>query len=362
MEFPHSMGLLYTAVTQYLGFPSYGDEFKVMGLAPYGEPEYLDRLRRWSRVGPGQGSSWISPTSCTTGRCQHDVGQRRADYRRGVLAAARRSLGPRRPPCEPLEPVTEMSRRPSRRCSKRWSWACFARWRQRSGEKNLCLAGGVALNCTMNGKILAETPFEHVYIQPAAYDGGTSLGAALTSNIRLLGAPRDFVMDHPYWGLEYSPEACRRRSTPMDWRTVRLPDDCLADEAAATRSRMVASWVVSRDASNGAPAHWATGASSAIRATPAMKDHLNHRIKHRESFRPFAPSVLEEHAADWFEEPGPSPFMLMTCQVRREKQALVPAITHVDGTARQQTVSRATNPRYWALVQAFGGRPASLWS
>jgi carbamoyltransferase len=207
----------------------------------------------------------------------------------------------------------------------------------------------------MNGKILAETPFERVYIQPASYDAGTSLGAALYVKHQILGAPRDFVMDHPYWGLEYSREACRTALDAHGLSYRELSDEALADEPAALiDAGHIVGWYQGRF-------EWGPRAlgNRSIVCDPrqaSMKDHLNRRIKHRESFRPFAPSVLEESAGDWFDQATPSPFMLMTCQVRRDKQDLVPAITHVDGTARQQTVSRALNPKYWALIHAFERR------
>src|SRR6185295_18456252 len=223
---------------------------------------------------------------------------------------------------------------------------------EKTGLKDLCLAGGCALNCTMNGKILAETPFERVYIQPASYDAGTSLGAALYVKHQILGEPRDFVMDHTYWGLDYSRDACRAALETHRLAYRELPDEALADEAAALIAEgNIVGWYQGRF-------EWGPRAlgNRSIVCDPrkaSMKDHLNHRIKHRESFRPFAPSVLEERSAEWFEQGTESPFMLMTCQVRRDKQSIVPAITHVDGTARQQTVSRKTNPKYWQLIHAF---------
>ena len=217
-----------------------------------------------------------------------------------------------------------------------------------TGLTDLCMAGGVALNCTMNGKIQSETPFRRVYIQPAAYDGGTSLGAALYVKHHVLGQPRDFVMDHTYWGLEYSPAQCRAALDARGLRYREMDDEPLADAAATliTQGNIVG-WYQGRF-------EWGPRAlgNRSIVCDPRsdrMKDVLNSRIKHREAFRPFAPSVLEEKAGDWFEMSEPSPFMLMTCQVRKAQQAAVPAITHVDGTARQQTVSRAANPKYWGL-------------
>ncbi len=221
-----------------------------------------------------------------------------------------------------------------------------------TGLKDLCLAGGCALNCTMNGKILSETPLERVYIQPAAYDAGTSLGAALYVKHQILGAPRDFVMDHTYWGLEYSRDECLAALRAKDLCYRELDDQAMADAAADFIAQgKILGWYQGRF-------EWGPRAlgNRSIVCDPrsaAMKDHLNSRIKHREGFRPFAPSVLEERAGDWFDMPGTSPFMLMTCQVKHELQPRVPAITHVDGTARQQTVSKSTNPKYWRLIHAF---------
>jgi carbamoyltransferase len=353
VEFPHSMGIVYTAITQYLGFAMYGDEFKVMGLAPYGQPEYLDRLRQIVRVKPngafeldlsyfvhhseGVNMTWESgsPTigDVFSGKLEREFGHRRRagealEARHYNLAASLQAL---------LEEVV---------------LGLIRKIGEKTGLKDLCVAGGVALNCTMNGKILSETPFERVYIQPASYDAGTSLGAALYVKHQIFGAPRDFVMDHTYWGLDYSREECRAALDAQQLSYRELPDEALADASAdLIANGNILGWYQGRF-------EWgprALGNRSIVcdPRNPSMKEHLNSRIKHREGFRPFAPSVLEERAGDWFEMADPSPFMLMTCQVKREQQSRVPAITHVDGTARQQTVSKSTNPRYWGLIHAF---------
>jgi carbamoyltransferase len=353
VEFPHSMGLLYTAITQFLGFPKYGDEFKVMGLAPYGEPEFLDALRPLVHRTPRNGfeldlsyfvhhTDGVNMTWDSGAPTIGDVFSPKLEAR----------LGPRRRPDEPLDRRHMNLAASLQALLEEVVLDLLRALAAKTRSKNLCLAGGVALNCTMNGKIIGETPFEHVYIQPAAYDGGTALGAALYVRHQILGAPRDFVMDHVYWGLEYSREACRAALEAQKLAYCELEDEVLAERAAALVAEgRILGWFQGRF-------EWGPRAlgDRSIVCDPrqaAMKDHLNSRIKHRESFRPFAPSVLEERAADWFEQGGPSPFMLMTCQVRADKQALVPAITHVDGTARQQTVSRRTNPKYWALIHAF---------
>jgi len=353
VEFPHSMGLLYTAITQYIGFSKYGDEFKVMGLAPYGQPEYLDGLRKLvARRADGSFALDLSyfvhhsdGVNMTWENGAPTIGQ-------VFSPKLEQTFGRKRLAGEPLEARHRNMAASLQALLEEVVLDLLRKIADRTGLKDLCLAGGVALNCTMNGKIVRETPFERVYIQPAAYDGGTALGAALYVKHHVLGAPRDQVMDHTYWGLDYSPEACRTALDSHGLKYRELPDETLASEVAAlVANRQIVGWYQGRF-------EWgprALGNRSIVcdPRDPGMKDHLNHRIKHRESFRPFAPSVLEERAADWFEDGSPSPFMLMTCQVRQEQQSRVPAITHVDGSARQQTVSRRTNPKYWALLHAF---------
>ncbi len=353
VEFPHSMGLLYTAITQYLGFSKYGDEFKVMGLAPYGEPEYLDAVRRLVRVSPKGGfeldlsyfvhhSEGVNMTWDAGSPTIGDV----------FAPKLEQLLGPRRKPTEPMAQKHQNIAASLQALLEEVVLGQLRQLAKQTGMKDLCMAGGVALNCTMNGKIQSETPFERVYIQPAAYDGGTSLGAALYVKHQILGAPRDFVMDHTYWGLEYTPEQCRAALDAHGLKYQALELEPLSAAAAdLIADGNIVGWYQGRF-------EWgprALGNRSIIcdPRSDRMKDVLNSRIKHRESFRPFAPSVLEERAGDWFEMGEASPFMLMTCQVRKEQQARVPAITHVDGTARQQTVSKTTNPKYWSLIHAF---------
>ncbi len=356
VEFPHSMGLLYTAITQYIGFMKYGDEFKVMGLAPYGEPEYLDELR--SLVTRHADGSFALDLSYFIHHSEGvNMTWENGSPAIGTVFSPRleQRFGPRRQPSDPLERTHQNMAASLQALLEEVVLDLLRRLAEKTKLTDLCMAGGVALNCTLNGKITRETPFERVYIQPAAYDGGTSLGAALYVKHQILGQPRDLVMDHTYWGLEYTREACKAALDAQGLSYRELPDAALADEVARlVAERQIVGWFQGRF-------EWgprALGNRSIVcdPRDPGMKDHLNHRIKHREGFRPFAPSVLEERAGDWFEDGGASPFMLMTCQVRKDKQARVPAITHVDGTARQQTVSKATNPKYWALIHAFERR------
>ena len=353
VEFPHSMGLLYTAITQYLGFPKYGDEFKVMGLAPYGEPEYLDRLRKLVRVKPNGGFELDLSYFVHHNEGVNMTWESGAPTIGDVFSSKlEREFGRRRMAGEPLEARHHNFAASLQALLEEVVLGLLRIVADKTGLKDVCIAGGVALNCTMNGKILSETPFERVYIQPASYDAGTSLGAALYVKHQTFGAPRDFVMDHTYWGLDYSREACRAALDAKGLAYREFDDESLADAAADLIAKgNILGWYQGRF-------EWGPRAlgNRSIVCDPrnaSMKEHLNSRIKHREGFRPFAPSVLEERAGDWFAMTGASPFMLMTCQVKREQQPRVPAITHVDGTARQQTVSKATNPKYWNLIHAF---------
>ncbi len=354
VEFPHSMGILYTAVTQYLGFPKYGDEFKVMGLAPLGEPEYLDRLRPlvtrkalgfaldlsyFVHQSEGVNMTWEagSPTLGPVFSCELE-----------------KLLGPKRQPGEPLERRHENIAASLQALLEEVVLHLLRCLAEKTGQRKLCMAGGVALNCTLNGKITRETPFDEIYIQPAAYDAGTALGAALYVRHQLLGHRRDVVMDHVYWGFEYAPAECR---AALDRRGLAYREFADSEQLAVETAKLLAEghilgWYQGRF--EWGPRALGNRSINGDPRNPRMKDILNSRIKHREAFRPFAPSVTAEAASQYFDLDQASPFMLITCQVKRDKQSVIPAVTHVDGSARVQTVTRDANPKYWQLLTAFG--------
>jgi carbamoyltransferase len=229
----------------------------------------------------------------------------------------------------------------------------LARWLHgRTGLTDLCLAGGVALNCVMNARIRDETPFRRIFIQPAAGDAGTALGAAYLLHDRDSQRARTFTMTHAYYGPAYSEEQIRRCLDRAKLSYTR-PDDLVAETAALLAENQIVGWFQGR--MEFGPR--ALGARSILASPldPAMKDRLN-EIKDREDFRPVAPAVLEEKAAEYFEPAGPSPFMLFVYRVRPEKADRIPAVRHVDGTARIQTVSRRDAPMFYALLQAFEER------
>jgi carbamoyltransferase len=353
VEFPHSMGILYTAITQYLGFPKYGDEFKVMGLAPLGEPEYLDRLRPLVKR---KGMSFALDLDYFV---HHSEGVNMT-WEAGsptlgpVFSPELETLlGPKRDSAEPLDTRHRNIAASLQALLEEVVLDLLRGLAEKTKMKTLCMAGGVALNCTLNGKITRETPFEQIYIQPAAYDAGTSLGAALYVRHHVLDQPRDVVMDHVYWGLEYSPTECRAalEKSGLEFRELIDPDELALETAKLLAQGHILGWFQGRF--EWGPRALGNRSINCDPRNPRMKDILNHRIKHRESFRPFAPSVTAESASDYFELDQPSPFMLITCQVRQDKRALIPAVTHSDGSARVQTVTREANPRYWALLKAF---------
>ena len=369
VTFPHSLGMYYTALTQYLGFWKFGDEYKVMGLAAYGQPEFLDEFRRIVRAhGPfsfrlgldyfthqtqGSEMTWRDATSTPV------VGRIFSPY-------LEKRLGPTRQPDEPLTARHHNIAASMQAALEEVLGSCWNGLAKATGQKALCLAGGVAFNCVANGKIFDASPFEGVYVQPAAGDAGLSVGAAFAVNHQVLGRPREFTMDHAYWGPQYSPAEMRKA---VDL-AVASGDAQVAefDEAALVEA-------TARHIAAGKIVGWFQGAAEwgpralgnrSILADPRraeMKEILNRRIKHREIFRPFAPSIVEEAVGEFFENAHPSPFMTFAYPVRAEKRAVIPAPTHVDGTARLQTVSRSANPLYWKLLRAVGdqtGVPAVL--
>ena len=359
VAFPHSLGLYYSAITQYLGFLKYGDEYKVMGLAAYGSPANWDEFRR---IVSASGLSFrLGLDYFVHHRQGADMTWGDAD-RTPVLgrlfsAHLERRLGPARDPAEPLAPRHRDLAATLQAALEEVLFEMLNALHQKTQQKAICLAGGVAFNCVANGKMFERTPFEQVYVQPAAGDGGLSVGAAYYVHHQILGAPRAFVMDHAYWGPEFTAEEIRRaiesRISNAELRVSELPFEELTKVTAQhIADGKIVGWFQGR-------AEWGPRAlgNRSIVVDPRraeMKEILNRRIKHREPFRPFAPSILEEATADFFERSYPSPFMTLAYAVRPEKRALIPAPTHVDGTGRLQTVSRQANPLYWRLINEFG--------
>jgi carbamoyltransferase len=358
VHFPHSLGIFYQALTQYLGFPHYGDEYKVMGLAPYGSPSCMDAMRRLIHLRNGfeldlryfRHHRESVAYEWAAGAPQFD------DLFSPLLEQL---LGPRRRPDDPL-----LDHHRDIACSAQAMYEeAFFRvlepLQRRCGLANVALAGGCAMNSVANGKIRRRTRFQRVYVQAAAGDAGGAIGAAY-SLWHARGAERSFVMDHAYWGPSFAQQeiaellaAARPRIEGSRCSVEQITDEgqlCRRTAAAIADGRVVG-WFQGR-------MEWGPRAlgNRSIVCDPRradMKAILNAKIKRRESFRPFAPSVLDDAVSEWFEEDDAVPFMMQVFQIRQEKRALIPAVTHVDGSGRLQTVSRRTNPRYWLLIQSF---------
>ena len=360
--FPHSLGLLYLAITQFLGFPKFGDEFKVMGLAPYGEPRFTKAIRQLVRVTHGGRieldlryfSHWSDGVAMTWDEGEPELGP-------VFTPRLETLLGPRRRRDEPVDARHEAIAASLQVVYEEAAFAVLRALHARTRIDRLCLAGGCAMNSVANGKIRAQTPFREVYIQPASGDNGTALGAALQT-WHQHGGDRVFVMTHGYWGPAFDDvsigHAIEARAGEVAQRAVHgtIPDESELCRWTADRiaDGKIVGWFQGR-------MEWGARAlgNRSILADPRradMRDIINARIKFREKFRPFAPSVALEALSDYFVDAVADPFMIQVYPVRPDKRSVIPAVTHVDGSGRLQTVSVETNPRYWRLIDAFRAR------
>jgi carbamoyltransferase len=358
--FPHSLGLFYQALTQYLGFPHYGDEYKVMGLAPYGQPRHLEAMRKIVKLQPGGVFALeLDYFKHHREEVSHQWADGQPTYNDLFSPALEDLLGPRRAADQPLEDYHRDIARSVQAMYEEAFFHLIGHLQAKSSLTDLALAGGCAANSVANGKVRRQTPFKRVYVQSAAGDAGGAVGAAYSVWSKL-AAKRSFVMDHAYWGPGYDDAematllASRSDELAAGGCSVRRIEDegaLCRETAAAVADGQVVGWFQGR-------MEWgprALGARSIVcdprRAD--MKQILNAKIKRRESFRPFAPSVLDRAVGAWFEEDDDVPFMMQVFQIREEKRSLIPAVTHVDGSGRLQTVHQHTSPRYYALIEAF---------
>jgi carbamoyltransferase len=395
--FPHSLGIFYSAITQFIGFPWFGDEYKVMGLAPYGEPKFLPQMREIVRV-QADGAFKLNlrcfrhhneNVSYTWNDCCPEVGTL---YRKDSLEAI---LGPERKKGEPLDQRHKDIARSAQAMYEESFFALLNALHRKYQCPNLALSGGCAMNSVANGKVYLRSPFKRMYLPAAAGDAGGAIGSALVVWTQLSTGegsgvqgsrfkahsstlpPYDSQLPsrltapllHAYTGPQF-PDAeiealLRTRgllgapasgpATPADasFFIRHFPDEsalCAATAQAVSEGKVIG-WFQGR-------MEWGPRAlgNRSILGDPRradMKDILNLKIKRRESFRPFAPSILRERVADWFEQDDDVPFMMEVFQIRPEQRARIPAVCHVDGSGRLQTVHRDTNPRYHALISAF---------
>lgn len=343
IKLPHSLGQFYSAVTNFIGFDMFsGDEWKVMGLAAYGKPKFYDFLSEKVLIKNGSGGFRFDIKVLDHHLAKH------YQFSDAVI----KELGKPRIPGEEL---TE----------HHWNIACSAQKvledtaihlvkqiKEMTDEENLCMAGGVAFNSVMNGRIFHETPFKNFYVQSAAGDAGCSLGAAYYVWHQILNKPRKYVMNNAYWGPKFTNEECQKALDAEGFKYETLPDEVLLPKLAKMISEgAIIGWFNGRS-------EWgprALGARSFV-ADPRradMREILNHKVKLREWFRPLAPSMLEEYGKEIFGVEHHDPFMITVIQVAEEWKKRIPAVVHVDGTARPQMVNKEVNPRYWNLINEF---------
>jgi len=369
MDFPHSIGLLYSAFTAFLGFEVNEGEYKVMGMAPYGEPRYVDKV--WKLVHQNADGSfsldmdYFSFHHSTEKTYSKKFEQLFGAPRPTKLHFFTEGTGFPKYFGEPPSNIHEISKLNQhyadiaasiQRVTEELILGMARNLQKETGLKNLCIAGGVGLNSVANTRIMRETPFEQVFVQPAAGDGGGALGAALWAYNTLLGKPRNFRMDHAYWGRS-SEITTFLQSNKIPYHLIEKEDQMLDQVVERLMGGKVIGWYQGRF-------EWgprALGHRSIIAdpRNPDMKDIVNSKIKFREPYRPFAPSVLAECAEKYFELPRatshyPARYMLYVVPVKPEAQSTLPAITHVDGTGRLQTVFKDQSPRYYRLIERFG--------
>lgn len=352
LDFPHSLGLFYTAFTQFLGFPHYGDEYKIMGLAPYGEALYVDKIGDLVEFTP-DGLFRLRPSYFR--RDLLDILSYEDNIPRVQSLYSEyfcQQFGAPRKKDDPLSQYHRDLAASVQRFTEMAIFRMLGHLHQKTGLTRLCLAGGVAQNSVANGKLSRNTPFKEIYIPSAGHDAGISMGAALYVHHQVLRQSRGAAIWSAYTGSHFSNEAIEACLKARNITYVRHSDESLFD-------------LVSTCLANGSVVGWFSGRSEfgpralggrSILADPRRndaKDLLNAKIKRRESFRPFAPSILEEYVAEYFEVDEPVPFMEKVFPIRQEKRAAIPAVTHVDGSGRLQSVNKAVSPRYYQLIDAF---------
>jgi len=352
VEFPHSLGILYTALTQYLGFWNYGDEYKVMGLSAFGKPVYLEQMRKIVRLTPdgffqldtsyflhdseGVEMTWLNESP--------KIGRLFSEKMISLLGPARvdQELDQRfQDIAASLQAIYEAA-----------SFHILNHFHKKTGMENLALSGGCIQNSLANGKIYERTGFKHVYIPPAAGDAGGAIGSAFYLWNNSLCKPRAFTMDSAYWGPEFGRQEIRSILGEKNISYQEVSDADLYKRIAGDIARgKIIGWFQGRS-------EWGPRAlgNRSILADPRkkeIKEILNARVKKREWFRPFAPAILEEDACEWFESCAATPFMEKVYSIKEKKKALIPAVCHVDGTGRLETVNRNLNEPFYDLIKAF---------
>ncbi len=354
VEFPQSLGIFYTALTQFLGFWNYGDEYKVMGLSAFGKPIYLDKMQEIVKLknnglfdldtsyflheSEGVEMTWLNE--------QPKIGKIFSDKLIELLGEPRKEK----------EELNEKFQNIAASLQAMYEEAFFHilnHLHKKTGLKSIALAGGCLQNSLANGKIFSRTPFKNVYIPPASHDAGTAIGSAYYLYHQVLDNPRKFIMNSPFFGPEYDDRTNKEALEKYKLKFRYLDEKNLIKKTAQYLAKgKIVGWFQGRT-------EWGPRAlgNRSILANPCrkdMKEILNTKIKKREPFRPFAPSLLEEAVSDYFEESYPVPFMEKVYVIKPEKRKKIPAVTHIDGTGRLQSVRSQNNPLYYKLIKEFG--------
>jgi len=359
--FPHSLGVFYSSITQFLGFKNYGDEYKVMGLAPYGKPTLLDKLEKILILNK-DGTFKLDLDFYVFHKLFHNYDFENGEIKMGNLYSKKmlEIFGNPRNKNEDIKQFHKDLAHSTQALYEKAFFNLLNKIYEKYQNKNICIAGGCGMNSVANGKITKFTPFKNIYIQPAAGDSGGALGAAYSTWHKILKKEKKFVMKHASWGNFYHNDYIK---LILDNEKDKLNDqNC---EINYFENYKVLNENVAKDLSNGKIVGWFQGrmewgpralGNRSILADPRrsdMKDILNLKIKRRESFRPFAPSIMREYVSEWFETEDEVPFMMKVFQIKNEKRKIIPAVTHVDGSGRLQTVYKDTNQKYYNLINNF---------
>ncbi|GMU97134.1 MAG: carbamoyltransferase [Ignavibacteriota bacterium] len=354
VTYPHSLGIFYTAFTQFLGFPWYGDEYKVMGLSPYGEPKYVDQMKKIVRLLDNglfelDESYFIHSTegvAMTWNNGAPFIGRIYSD----------RMIKEFGQPRDKDETLTQYHKDLAASVQKHCEDVIFHilnHLQKRTGLKNICIAGGVAQNSVANGKVLQLTDFEKIYIPSAGYDAGTAIGSALWHYYQILGMERKYFVRDAYFGAQYSDDEIERelKEAKVNYKRCSSDSETIEQTAQMLADGAVIGWFQGR--TEFGPRALGNRSVLVHPGRPDAKDLINSKIKRRESFRPFAPSILREYVNEYFEQEDDVYFMEKVFQIRIEKRNGLPAVTHVDGSGRLQTVHKDVSPKYYALIDKF---------
>jgi len=359
--FPHSLGIFYQAITQFLGFKNYGDEYKIMGLAPYGKPTFVDKLKKIIQLN-SDGTFKLNLDYFKFYKqnfsYKWDAGEIKIEdlYSQQLINL----LGKEKNKKDEINDFHKDLAHSAQKVYEEAFLNILNNLFKKYKNENLCISGGCGMNSVANGKILNNTNFKNIYIQPAAGDAGGSIGAAYASYFREKDNKKNFQMTHSYWGTSFDDKQILRtiKDNEIKIKNQNCKYEKILDDEALYK-------IVSKSIAEGKVVGWfqdkmewgprALGNRS-ILGDPRradMKDILNIKIKRRESFRPFAPSILREYVKDWFEQEDDVPFMMKVYQVKKNKRQEIPAVTHVDGSGRLQTVKHETNSKYYNLIKQF---------